>query len=153
MDSLEQIDQRLADVVDTSANLLGFVRESEAPIWTLLFADDAWVDVDMRGDGLLSIGTEIGGLPDLLASQRMNELMLSYAGFTPDTAFSMTPDGVRHLRQYMPRDALDQPGFITTVEGFVAKAQAWRELLQTPPRPSARVAAEAHPGLLLDMRG
>ncbi len=132
MNTLEQIDNRIADIAEQSEHILGFVREGEAPLWTLLFAQDVWVDIRMDDNGLMSIATEIGSPPDLLASQKMNELMLNYTGFSPDTAFSMGADGTRSLRQFLPRTALEQPGFKTMLEGFAAKAQAWRELLQTP---------------------
>lgn len=153
MTELEHIDHLIANAVDASDHVLGFVREDQEPCWTLLFADELWVEVDIRDDGLVSVGASIGEAPQGLASQKMNELLLQYTGLSADTAASLTPDGVLRLRQLLAPTSLDAEPLRTRLEGFAAKAQVWRELLRTPPREPLEAAPERPAAFVLGMRG
>lgn len=153
MTEIEHIDHLIATTVDASDHVLGFVREDQEPCWTLLFADELWVEVEIRDDGLVSIGASIGEAPQGLASQKMNELLLQYTGLSADTAASLTPDGVLRLRQLLPPSALDADHLRTRLEGFAAKAQVWRELLRTPLREPPEAATERPAAFVLGMRG
>jgi len=153
MTELEHIDHLIANAVDASDHVLGFVREDQAPCWTLLFADELWVEVEIRGDGLVSVGASIGEAAPGLASQKMNELLLQYTGLSTDTAASLTPDGVLRLCQLLPPSALDTEHLATRLEGFAAKAQVWRELLRTPPKETPDASPEPQTTFVLGMRG
>jgi hypothetical protein len=153
MTELEHIDHLIATTVDASAHVLGFVREDQEPCWTLLFADELWVEVEIHVDGLVSLNAALGEAPPGLASQKMNELLLQYTGLSADTAASLTPDGVLRLRQLLPPSALDTEPLRTRLEGFAAKAQVWRELLRTPPKAPFDGACERPSAHLLSVRG
>ncbi|MBL0944756.1 MAG: type III secretion system chaperone [Hydrogenophaga sp.] len=153
MTELEHIDHLIATIVDASDHVLGFVREDQEPCWTLLFADELWVEVEVRDDGLVSVGASIGEAPQGLASQKMNELLLQYTGLSADTAASLTPDGVLRLRQLLAPASLDAEPLRTRLEGFAAKAQVWRELLRTPPQAPPDTATGRPTAYLLGMRG
>lgn len=150
MNDLDACDDLIASAVDRSDRLHGFVREDETAHWKLMVSDGSWIDASLDG-GLLSISTEVGTLGPTQGSQRLNDLMLQYLGFHPDTSFSIDATGAHRLRQILPAQALEREEFKDLLEHFASRAHAWRGLLCSPDQDVPATASAIHHGLSLAM--